>query len=310
MISKAFSALVARTAVGEYAISPQSGLLEPSFSLNQAAIDSLVQAAMTAYGYVSRRAAMDDIYQLSATSSLQYGEGVAALNMLRCASGDILRLTGSAGSVLTLLCMAPARLLVLHDASGALIYGDILRPLIPNITAGGQAIFAVERDGYPYPSDTRYYRIGYLGKIESAPNDGADIFAGVTSEGRMVPHMDVSTVYCTHGNHGARGFDAEDFSTDAQAALFRIDFNTDGRITYCLNRDFKLNYDGMTPDERRAVHDRYVAEAIRMCSLAGDEAPLHRLDTIAPGVLTLEQRNDGFASLIIKHRAEIGIKKL
>jgi len=308
MISKAFAALVARTAVGEYSLSPQSGLLEPGFSLNQAEIDRLVEAAMCSYGYPSRKAAMTDIFELSAVTSLQYGDSAASVNMLRCASGDILRFTDAAGSSMHLLCTAPARMLVMSDSSAALACGDMLRPLTPLVAVGDRAIFAVERDGFPYPSDSRYYRFGPVGKIEIAPNDASDIFAGAEYDGRTVPHMESTTVYASHGNHGARGFDAEDFVTDSADALFRIDFSSGGRVTYSLNPGFNINYNGLAPDERRATHDMYVAEVSRMCTLSAPGEPLHRLVTLVPGILSVIRRPDGFATLAIEQRAEIGIK--
>ncbi len=308
MISKAFAALVTRTAVGEYSLSEQSGLLEPRFGLNQTEIDSLVESAIASYGYPSRKAAMDDIFELSSGAGLQFGEAVAAVNLLRVASGDILRLTDAAGGMLRLLCVAPARLMVLGDRATALIYGDILRPLTPIIEVGGEAIFAVERDGFPYPSDTRYFRIGHVNSIETASNDAADIFADATDAGREVPHVSSTTVYAVRGNHGARGFDAEDFIGDAADALFRIDFSAES-ITYCFNSDFRINYDGLAPDERRAMHDRCLAEVMRMCELDGADAPLHRLCTLAAGTMTVERRPDGFATLAVDRPARIGIKQ-
>lgn len=304
MISRAFAALVARTAVGEYSLSAQSGLLEPCFGLSQVEIDRLVEAATVTYGYSSRKAAMDDIFELSSSTELQFGDAAAAVNFLRCAPGDIVRLSYEAGGTLRLLCVAPARLMVLGDTAAALMYGDVLRPLTPMPAVGGQVIFAVERGGFPYPSDTRYFRIGHVNRIELARNDASDIFADAGNAGREVPHVAAGTVYAAHGNHGAQGFDAEDFVGDAADALFRIDF-APGGISYSLNTDFRINYDGLAPDERRATHDRYLAEVMRMCELDGPEAPLHRLVNASPGTLELRRRNDGFATLVIDRPAKI-----
>ncbi len=304
MISKAFAALVARTAVGEYSLSAQSGLLEPQFGLNQSEIERLVSEALGSYGYQSRKAAMDDIFELSGCVDLQFGEAVASVNMLRSAPGDILRLSDAAGNMLRLLCVAPARLLVLAHTSAALIYGDILRPLTPVIGVGDRAIFAVVRDGYSYPSDTRYFCIAHVNRIEIAPNDASDIFAGAGDSGREVPHADAAAVYVSHGNHGAQGFDAEDFVDDATSALFRIDFAQSG-ATYCFNTEFHINYEGLAPEERRSTHDACLAEVIRMCELEGEAAPLHRLVTLTPGTLVVKRRPDGFATLVIDRPARI-----
>lgn len=304
MISKAFAALVVRTATGEYSLSAQSGLLEPQLCLNQADIDCLVETAMTSYGYRSRKAAMDDIFEISSTVGQQAGEQVAAVNLLRLAAGDIVRLSDAARSSLRLVCVAPARLSVLGDTASQLVYGDILRPLVPVVAVGGEAIFAAERRGFPYPSDTRYYRMERIDKIEMARNDGHDIFADAGDAGRVVPHMALNTVYASRGNLMAHGFDAEDFVENAAEALFRIDFAPDG-ITYCLNPDFRINYAGLAPDERRSLHDRYIAEVLRMCEIDGSEASLHRLANLSPGTLEMRLRNDGFATLVIACHAKI-----
>lgn len=304
MISRAFASLVTRTATGDYSLSAHTGLLEPHHCLNQAGINRLVETAMASYGYRSRKAAMDDIFEISAGAGVWPGEPAASVNLLRAAIGDIVLIGDAAGGSLRLLCIAPARLSVLADTASQLVYGDILRPLVAVVAVGGEAIFAVERRGFPYPSDTRYYRMVQVDRIEVVRNDGTDIFADAGDAGRVVPHVAKTTVYATRGNIAVHGFDAEDFVEDSQEALFRIDFVPDG-ITYIFNQDFRINYGNLVPDERRAMHDHCMAELLRMCELDGSMAPLHRIAPLAPGTLQLQRRKDGFATLVVDSPAKI-----
>lgn len=302
--SNAFYDRVSAEALGDYRYNKIENRLDPVWRLTGATIERLIKIAQEEYGYSSPKTARDDIYSVRPSDGFEI---IDNHNFSNLTLGDIVELTDSEQSVLSMVKSGSRTLTVLQSSNKVLEKGDVLYPLRLTLSRGaGNLVFAVEREGYRYPSSTRFFKFGSLIQIRLSRNSGQNRLAEKHSYGRKVPVCKVG--FAIGLSEDGNGFDPERIVPEGRSCPFVIELTEAGGGVYGFNPDYRFDLTS-TPDIRQR-HEQILQQIFSVCEIEGEEVPkgVGKIVPTGYGVLKVKTRKDGHLWLEIVHKARIASK--